>query len=81
MAVICFFDIIVEFLDLFPGWQRRQLLILDDFLRFLHGDTELWNKKLYNFGFRKNLHKRSVKAHEFIFELYLTKLAYGEEYI
>lgn len=47
----------------------------------MHGDTELWNKKLYNFGFRKNLHKRSVKSHEFIFELYLTKMAYGEEYI
>jgi hypothetical protein len=81
MALICFFDIFVEFFDIFPNWQRRQLLILDDFLRFLYGESELWNQKLYGFAFRKSMFKRCVKAHEYNFELYQTKLAYGEEII
>jgi len=49
MTFVCFFDVIVEaFLsDLFPNWKRRQLLILDDFLRFIYGNSELWNSQVY----------------------------------
>ena len=54
---------------------------MDDFFRFLYGESELWNEKLYGFAFRKNMFKRCVKAHEYNFELYQTKLAYGEECI
>ena len=49
MTFVCFFDLVVEaFLsDIFPNWKRRQLLLLDDFLRFMYGQSELWNHEVY----------------------------------
>jgi hypothetical protein len=81
MIIVIIFDVVMEFFDFFPSWERRRLLILDDFLRFLYGETELWNERLYNFAFRKDKFKPSIKVEEYNYELYLTKLAYEEEYI
>lgn len=81
MIIVILFEMLTEFFDLFPSWERRRLLILDDTLRFLYGETELWNERLYIFAFRKDHFKQSVKMDDFNFELYLTKLAYGEDYI
>ena len=79
MIVVILFDILCEFLDFFPSWDRRRLLILDDFLRFLYSENELWSERLYNFAFRKDKFKKSVKIEEYNYELYLTKIHYGEE--
>jgi hypothetical protein len=81
MVMICLFDMVSEFFDIFPGWERRRMLILDDFMRFLYGETELWNERLYNFAFRKDKFKPSIKLEDYNYELYLTKLAYEEQYI
>jgi hypothetical protein len=81
MVVIILFDILTEFLDIFPSWDRRRLLILDDFLRFLYGENELWNDRLFNFAFRKDKFQTSTKLKEYNQELYLTQLAYGESVI
>ena len=64
MIVVILFDILCEFLDFFPSWDRRRLLILDDFLRFLYSENELWSERLYNFAFRKDKFKKSVKIEE-----------------
>jgi hypothetical protein len=81
MIVVILFDILCEFFDFFPSWDRRRLLILDDFLRFLYSETELWSERLYNFAFRKDKFKNSVKIEEYNYELYLTKIHYGEDVI
>ena len=42
MAIICVFDIITELFDIFPDWKRRQLLCLDELLRVIYENNELY---------------------------------------
>lgn len=47
MAMICLIDAVCEVLQLIPSWHRRQFLIIDEVLRILLRESELWHIDMY----------------------------------
>ena len=58
MVIICFFDVIIDGFRIFPNWNRRQLLLVDEFLRIFYGEPDLWHIEIYQYAFRQEHCKR-----------------------
>ena len=51
-VIICLFDVIVDGFNIFPSWNRRQMLLIDEFLRIFYGEADLWHVEIYQYAFR-----------------------------
>lgn len=77
MAIICVFDIVTEIFDIFPDWKRRQLLCLDELLRVIYENSELWHIELFKYAFHKDRNHKKINASIYLKELALTEKNYG----
>lgn len=46
MAIICLFDVTAELFNVVPNWRRRQFLILDELIKIVYGQADLWYKEV-----------------------------------
>ena len=79
MVIICFFDVVTDGFAIFPSWNRRQLLLIDEFLRIFYGESDLWHNEIYQYAFRRQENfKRKVQLPLFISELKMIEKYYGK---
>ena len=78
MVIICFFDVIVDGFQIFPNWQRRQMLLIDEILRIFYGEADLWHIEIYQQAFRQENFKRKTALPIYISELKMIEKYYGK---
>lgn len=77
MIIICLLELFLEVYPFVPSWKRRQILLLDFFIRQQFCSLELWHEDLFLFSFSKHMQLNPTKEAQ-VYEIHLIKSLYGK---